>query len=354
MHACRDCISLIAHAVRIRIAAADCCASGSKTYRSVATEDHYSVHIYVLVRILNSMDRFIIRRPKHELQPSDTAIEFVATEASDTAIESQAASSTGVDEDESADVASCFVTSFVPMAMSPHMQVPVVLTDHHKTINGVVFIKLSKGDWRINLMLLGHVMRGTRPMARTNVIERLTKERDDDFARQLEGVEPEPQHEDLGIDLSTEHRPAAKRRRTSTRPVLSQTTVIAAPSVLGVEGIDMCVALDGPGKPLWMEFSGENLNYVSSVCRAQLRVGDIQRVAVHGQCDGEEGVGMYWLESRLQWRVKWVGSDGKRHCESIKLQDGATRDDSHFDVSKAVAKATAKELLQSRVSACDL
>jgi hypothetical protein len=305
------------------------------------------------------MDRFIIRRPRPELEP-EPVDEETQCEVSDTAIESVAAfpcASTGsrptldVDEDEPADEASCFVTSFVPMAMSPHLKLPVFLTDR-KEVDGKTFIKMIKVDWKIGRMLIGGFVKNTRPLAKTDVIERLTKLRDDNFALALGGAGVDmnnaPQHDDLGIDISTEHRPAVKRRR---RALLPQTTVVSAPSVVGVEGIDMCVALDGPGKPLWMEFSGENLNYVSSVCRAQLRVGDIKRVPFHSQCEGEEH-GVYWLESRLQWRVNWIGGDGKRHCESVKLGDGATRDDCHFEVSKAEAKATAKELLQSRVSAC--
>jgi hypothetical protein len=314
------------------------------------------------------MDRFIVRRPKPELKPEpveeDTKCEMSGTtmESVDTSLCASAGSrpTPDDDEDDTAGAESCFATSLVPMAEAPHLKSPVFLTDH-KEIDGKIFIKMTKVDSKIARLLVGESVRGVRPLAKTNIIESLTELRNDNFLLFLGSaggdMENEPKHEDLGIDLATEHRQVAKRRRASPRPVLQQTTVVSAPSVLGVEGIDVCVALDGPGKPLWVEFSAANLNYVSSVCRAQLKSGDIKRSPNHKQSDGGEeqhdGVGVYWLESRLQWRVNWKGGDGKRHCEAVRLEDGTTRADLHFEASKADARATAVGLLQTRVSACD-
>jgi len=132
------------------------------------------------------------------------------------------------------------------------------------------YVRLAKTDARVSRLLCGRATRLSRPLSSTDVIETLMELRDERF-RALCDDTPSCA-EDLGLDHAhadpATHR--SKRRRSIASSTLPDIVEIEAPSKGTLDALLMNVMLHSPGKPLWVELTTDNLDYIRAWVNMQL------------------------------------------------------------------------------------
>ena len=148
------------------------------------------------------------------------------------------------------------------------------------------FVKMAQGRSQI-MTLLGARPNGqeSRPLSLTNIIETLTKLRDDAIKELCEHevesrAAPKPMI-DLGLDEEDPTQktlPWRKLRKTINIDSLPDTIEIRTPAIGDVPSIDIEVLRHGVGTPLWVELTADALRYLRVVVQSQISEGTIKRM----------------------------------------------------------------------------
>jgi hypothetical protein len=114
----------------------------------------------------------------------------------------------------------------------------------------------------------------TRALAFTDVFETLTKLRNAEFDKYEESKKP-PKLEIHGVDI-----PNPKRRQVDPEAKIAfpKTITIEAPAYGPIQSTSMTIMTNWKRSvPLYVELTGENLQYLMDVCNYQIGVGDKKR-----------------------------------------------------------------------------
>jgi hypothetical protein len=150
-----------------------------------------------------------------------------------------------------------------------HLKQPVML--HTKQIDCRTFFKVTKADPQLARLLVQKKYKPEhRPLARTDVIERIVRIRNAALHEFL--VQPpdvEEGKEDIGID-------GPRKARKVAEVVLPESLIVRIPDVEGVRGIDMRIELcTGRSWGLWAELTVENIEFLTTVVNRQIASGEI-------------------------------------------------------------------------------
>ena len=216
---------------------------------------------------------------------------------------------------------------YQPLVCGGHLKAPVFMRNVRK-LDGVTFFKLAKSDHCVAKMLVQEVKRGTRPLAMTDVIERLTALRDEAYASHL--CQPlEDDKEDLGLDVPP-------RGRAVNRRDIPAVVTVQAPDIDVVPGIPLKVLNERKGKPLWIELTDDALSYLSQSVARQIETGEIKRVHPREHVSEDD---------RIQTHVKGVSYSYRRSSFRVvvKHADGARASHKYFKVNDAASLDEQKE-----------
>lgn len=213
-----------------------------------------------------------------------------------------------------------------------HLKQPVMLPT--KQIDGRPFFKVTKADPQLARLLVQNKYKPEhRPLARTDVIERIVRIRNAALHEFL--VQPpdvEEGKEDIGID-------GPRKARKVAEVVLPESLIVRIPDVEGVLGIDMRIELcTGRSWGLWAELTVENIEFLTKVVNRQIASGEIkhqharERVGEDDRMDMTmESAGLTCAYTRNAIRAV-QNVEGKQVTKFFKIGD---------DVSEAIGLATA-------------
>jgi hypothetical protein len=150
-----------------------------------------------------------------------------------------------------------------------HLKQPVMLPT--KQIDGRPFFKVTKADPQLARLLVQKKYKPEhRPLARTDVIERIVRIRNAALHEFLiQSPDVEEGKEDIGID-------GPRKARKVAEVVLPESLIVRIPDVEGVRGIDMRIELcTGRSWGLWAELTVENIEFLTKVVNRQIASGEI-------------------------------------------------------------------------------
>ena len=209
-----------------------------------------------------------------------------------------------------------------------------------QVVMGVKYIEMRKSDRSMETLLLDSKVKekGTRPLARTSVIETLTELRDSRTASQL------------GASIDALKRCKSKRTgagrdlEAQLAAISGDPTVIQAPQIGPVAASTLKVLHRQPGKPLQVEISKETLTYLRNACRHQIDEGAIHNLSHREKIPEERrfhtdtpGISKLYAKSGSssgdKLRVKRSVTDGSQKYKILResAPDAAQRARSFFD-----------------------
>lgn len=207
------------------------------------------------------------------------------------------------------------------VASGGHLRSPVLIPESMQ-IDGADYVKFCKSDWTTIRLLCGDGVTG-RPLAKTDILEKLAKMRNDVYNNIADNMF-RGDKEDLGLDV------APKRRRKIVEPEnMPITAELDAPSFEGFDAHRLRVRLSKSGS-LWIELTPRNLEYLHIAVTKQIADG-LQK-AKPDASEQEVGVnlngikGLSFSASRNSIRA-YTTCKGKVVTKYFKLGGDTSNDD---------------------------
>ena len=199
-----------------------------------------------------------------------------------------------------------------------------VIVPETRSVDGAEFIKVAKADRVLERVLCsGRSSSESRRLSRT------------DLANSWEEGK-----EDLGLDA-----PKSKRARQSS-VTLPPVIEIRGPTAGSVIGIPLKVLPDAATKPLWVELTPANLEYLIAVVAVQRESGEIKRQHPRSLVGDEERVdstgapGVSYSYSRSAVRATAKGDAGQSVTRYFKVVPGSTLQDKQAEASAWLSQAS--------------
>lgn len=216
-----------------------------------------------------------------------------------------------------------------------------VIVPETRSVDGAEFIKVAKADRVLERVLCsGRSSSESRPLSRTDIIETLTIARNKKVNELVLANSLEEGKEDLGLDA-----PKSKRARQSS-VTLPPVIEIRGPTAGSVIGIPLNVLPDAATKPLWVELTPANLEYLIAVVAVQRESGEIKRQHPRSLVGDEERVdstgapGVSYSYSRSAVRATAKGDAGQSVTRYFKVVPGSTLQDKQAEASAWLSQAS--------------
>ncbi len=190
-----------------------------------------------------------------------------------------------------------------------HLKHPVLLPT--KQIDCRTFFKVTKADPQLARLLVQKKYKPEhRPLARTDVIERIVRIRNTalhEFLVQSRDVEEGK--EDIGID-------GPRKARKVAEVVLPESLIVRIPDVEGVRGIDMRIELcTGRSWGLWAELTVENIEFLTKVVNRQIASGEIKNQHARERVDEDDRMDMAGVPAGLSCSYNRTAGRARRARE---------------------------------------
>ena len=220
------------------------------------------------------------------------------------------------------------------------LKAPVIVSET-RSVDGTEFFKVAKADRVLERILCsGRSSSESRPLSRTDIIETLTMARNKKVNELILGNSLEEGKEDLGLDAPKSKRP---RQSSITLPTVIE---IRGPTAGSVVGIPLKVLPDPATKPLWVELTTANLEYLIAVVAAQRESGDIKRHHPRLLVDDEQRVdltrapGISYSYRRSAIRATAKGEAGQSVTRYFKVKPETTIQEQEAEASAWVSQAS--------------
>ena len=181
------------------------------------------------------------------------------------------------------------------------------------------YLKVSKCDSKIVRLLTNHGNGTERALAGTSIIEDLLKLRNNRRQKLLEANRESEEAaagkpaDDLGLD----EMPMSKRPRAALQAALPDAVDVQTPQIESVQSISMSVLLPAT-TALWMEMTGENIDYLRAVVKIQMSEGSIHRSRCREQgvdsavvAPSAPSTHVVWAWDRGSFRARVKSDDGR-------------------------------------------
>jgi len=226
---------------------------------------------------------------------------------------------------------------WAPVLSGVGAQSPLLLSKPSNIVDegGVKFLKVTKSDrrletallWNIDSQRTNRISERTRPLACTDVIERLIELRNAKHAELLAQEQGSAQR-NTGLNDDAPEASRQPWRRLSARQLLAKiakAAIIEAPRVGEIDGIRISVLLSAtPTSPLYIELKAANIEYLRQVVAYQISAGSVARAPHQSASASALGGGLTALRrGKYRFRCKKRRSDGSYANVYIKNADVA-------------------------------
>ena len=224
---------------------------------------------------------------------------------------------------------------WAPVLSGVGAQSPLLLSKPSNIVDegGVKFLKVTKSDrrletallWNIDSQRTNRISERTRPLACTDVIERLIELRNAKHAELLAQEQGSAQRNTGLNDDAPETSGQRSSRRVKLLAKIAKAAVIEAPRVGEIDGIRISVLLSAtPTSPLYIELQAANIEYLRQVVAYQISAGSVARAPHQSASASALGDGLTALRrGKYRFRCRKRRSDGSRANLYIKNADGA-------------------------------
>ena len=219
----------------------------------------------------------------------------------------------------SQDSAMALSIEWAPVLSGVGAQSPLLLSKPSNIVDegGVKFLKVKKSDRRLQTALLWNIdsqrtprlSTQSRPLACTDVIERLIELRNAKYAELLAQEQGSAQRK-TGLNDDAPEASRDRSRRVKNQANIAKAATIEAPRVGEINGIRISVLLSAtPSSPLYIEIKAANIEYLRQVVAYQISAGSVLR-APH-QSASPLGGGLTALRrGKYSFRCKKRRADG--------------------------------------------
>jgi hypothetical protein len=218
-----------------------------------------------------------------------------------------------------------------------HLKNPVLLPT--KQVEGRTFFKVSKADHQITRLLVQSKYQASeRPLARTDVVERIVRIRNSALHSLLmQPPDDDEGKEDLGLDGPRQPRKAAEVD-------LPASLIVQVPDVEGVPGIDMRIELcTTRSSGLWVELTTDNINFLIEVVNRQIASGEIKNQHARDRVDEDDRMDMSEASAGVSYSYK-------RNCVRARTEVEGKQATKYFKIEQDMSEAIDRAKAWSRSS----